>query len=559
MPEDVKMPGKKRKGGLVHFFLTVVLPAAVVVLLANLVIPGPSGDDLASQVRSALGTGKPEKAEQVLTRMIDLDPLNLSLHRDFIHLHYDGVRNRTMMGDPVTERYLLYAADADVNLRDVGYYALGLIRVALGSDYDGALASYEQVTNRELPYLNNSIGYCMMQKGRNLAAMESFVKEIQVGGNVAGAFSNLFRILRKMEDFTSMRKLLDNNPMAAQFIPGPIRRELALHDWQIVTYLAVVTKQSVSGLNAGGLAGAMLILLIWFFFLRSLDVFEPERLRYLVLILIAGMFFSVTAHVLYDLVHFGLGVNLNGHVVNDLLYCIFAIGGIEETVKIIPLLLLMAFTRQVDERVDYLIYAGVSALGFAFMENLLYFDVGSLTTIHGRAFTAVVLHMSLSAVAAWGLVKTHRQPVSRLRRTLWFAGTFTAAVVLHGLYDFFLMSPVLKVAAVSFLLLLIMIGILQRMIINALNNSRFWTDEGKTRFLDRMTFLQYGLTSVVLAEFLVLAISYGPWSATVHTAGVVARALIMILVLTQTLGVFPLEKGLTVPMYQWKGLFRKER
>ena len=132
-------------------------------------------------------------------------------------------------------------------------------------------------------------------------------------------------------------------------------------------------------------------------------------------------------------------------------------------------------------------------------------------------------------------------------------------MVFHGLYDFFLLSEVMRIGAAAFLLLLIMIALFQRLIINALNNSRFWTEAGKTRFLDRMMFLQYGLTAVVLAEFLVLAVSFGPDAATEFTLGALFRALVMILVLTQSLGVFPREKGLTVPIYNWKGLFRKEK
>jgi len=57
----------------------------------------------------------------------------------------------------------------------------------------------------------------------------------------------------------------------------------------------------------------------------------------------------------------------------------------------------------------------------------------------------------------------------------------------------------------------------------------------------------------------VLAISFGPEATTRHTLGAMVRALVMILVLTQSLGVFPLEKGLTVPIYNWKGLFRKQK
>ena len=548
-----------RKGGLLHFILTVFAPAAVIVLLANLIIPNPSDEDLVSQVRSALGTGQSNRAEAVLARMVDQDSRNLTLHRDLIRLHFDSNGNPVTNTDPLIVQYMAYAASLDPVLKDLGHYAMGLIVITTGGEPRVALESYGKVADRSMVYLNNSIGYARMQMGDNLGALEAFAREIEVGGNVAGAFSNMFRVLHRMDDFGSIQSLLMANPDAERFMPPGIRREFALHEWRLGSYAGIVLSQALSSINPGGFAAAFLILILWFLFLRSLDVFEPERLRYLVLVLAGGMVLSLAGHFLYDLVRFGFNFELNGGVLNDLFFCVFIIGGVEETVKIIPLLLLMAFSRQVDERVDYLIYAGMSALGFAFMENLLYFDTGALTSVHGRAFTAVVLHMSLSVLAAWGLVRTHRKPVSGRKRTGIFLLTFFAAMVFHGLYDFFLLSEVMRIGAAAFLLLLIMIALFQRLIINALNNSRFWTETGKTRFLDRMMFLQYGLTAVVLAEFLVLAVSFGPDAATEFTLGALFRALVMILVLTQSLGVFPLEKGLTVPIYNWKGLFRKER
>lgn len=548
-----------RKGGLIHFFLTVFIPATVIVILANLAIPNPSDEDMVSQVRSALGTGQSNRAEAVLARMVDQDPRNLTLHRDLIRLHFDSNGNPVTQTDPLMVQYMNYVSSSDPVLQDLGYYAMGLIVMTTGGKPEAALASYGKVSDRSMPYLNNSIGYCRMQMGDNLGALEAFAREIELGGNVAGAFSNMFRVLHRMEDFGSIQSLLMANPDAERFMPPGIRREFALHEWRLGSYAGIVISQALSSINPGGFAAAFLILVLWFLFLRSLDVFEPERLRFLVLVLGGGMVLSLGGHFLYDLVRFGFNFELNGGILNDLFFCVFIIGGVEETVKIIPLLLLMAFSSQVDERVDYLIYAGMSALGFAFMENLLYFDAGALTSVHGRAFTAVVLHMSLSVLAAWGLVCTHGKPVSRKKRVGFFLVTFFAAMVFHGLYDFFLLSEVLRIGAAAFLLLLIMIALFQRLIINALNNSRFWTEAGKTRFLDRMMFLQYGLTAVVLAEFLVLAVSFGPGAATEFTLGALFRALVMILVLTQSLGVFPLEKGLTVPIYNWKGLFRKEK
>ena len=84
------------------------------------------------------------------------------------------------------------------------------------------------------------------------------------------------------------------------------------------------------------------------------------------------MLFAELCTLLYDFFDYSLGFKKSGEVVNDLFYCVFGIGLIEETVKIIPFLLMLKFSRQINESIDYVIYASVSALGFAFMENLIY-------------------------------------------------------------------------------------------------------------------------------------------------------------------------------------------
>lgn len=66
---------------------------------------------------------------------------------------------------------------------------------------------------------------------------------------------------------------------------------------------------------------------------------------------------------------------------------------------------------------DVLIYASVSALGFAFIENVLYFDVVGPHVIVGRALSSVLMHMALSTLALYGFMLGHFR-----RRTIsWFS------------------------------------------------------------------------------------------------------------------------------------------
>ena len=85
---------------------------------------------------------------------------------------------------------------------------------------------------------------------------------------------------------------------------------------------------------------------------------------------------------------------------NDFIYCILGIGAIEELMKIIPLFLVMFFSKQLKEPIDYVVFASISALGFAFIENLIYFDEAGLKTIQGRSLSSTVTHMFNSSLIA---------------------------------------------------------------------------------------------------------------------------------------------------------------
>ena len=44
----------------------------------------------------------------------------------------------------------------------------------------------------------------------------------------------------------------------------------------------------------------------------------------------------------------------------------------EEIIKIIPVLIILKTTKFINEPIDYIIYSSISALGFAFIENIQY-------------------------------------------------------------------------------------------------------------------------------------------------------------------------------------------
>src|ERR1043166_1875134 len=81
-------------------------------------------------------------------------------------------------------------------------------------------------------------------------------------------------------------------------------------------------------LGFSGLA-ALISISMWLDYFRKIDVFEPEKLKYLIVALFIGCFTPFVSIAFYRLVDL-TGLEMNGDVSNDLFYTIAAIGMNEE-------------------------------------------------------------------------------------------------------------------------------------------------------------------------------------------------------------------------------------
>jgi RsiW-degrading membrane proteinase PrsW (M82 family) len=321
---------------------------------------------------------------------------------------------------------------------------------------------------------------------------------------VEGATSNLANLLFASGDRDELRALLEDSDLRPH-VSRRILRVQALWDHDIAGYLRQAF--TVSGTPAGLLA-ASLVLLGWFFYLRKLDVFEPEPWLGAVVAVVGGAVFSLFTTELYDLLDFGLGFRLRGNDANDLLFCVFGIGLIEEALKAVPVLLLMRWTRFVNESVDYLVYGSLFRSRLRIHGELLYFQDTGLHAITGRAFSAAVLHMILTSLVMYGVLysKHHRG------RGSWaaLAFTFASACVVHGLYDFFLVSEGFfsNLAVVSTYLLIIAVAKYATALRCALNISEMNTEPGR-RVIDGAVHLCFWMTGMFVVQYLLIAWKYG--------------------------------------------------
>lgn len=529
---------------------------ATVVIVINLVIKSPTFDNIWDKANFEIKSNQPELAEQTLLEIVKKNIDNIDNHYNYINIHFEipekrriGRRHYEYRDDrTILAYYDSLAKSTDYTLSDIGLYGKGLIYSNI-NNYPDAIAYFYLVKNKKLKYLNNSLGYVHKQIGATNRAKHYYKEEIASNGYITGAYPNLIQLYYYNNEIDELKQLL-NNPEIRQYFSPRIERIVYFKSLQPFRYIVSFFKKLLTSINFWGFVAAFLIMASWVIFLRKLDIYEVEKWKYIVITVLSGMLFTFATYPLTDINNQLLGFNLNGGLVNDFFYCVFGIGAVEELVKIIPLLLMLRFTKAINEPFDYILYASLSALGFAFVENLIYFEEHRLNIIHGRALTAVVAHMFDSSIIAYGLIlnkyKTHRNPY------LNFALFFLLASLAHGFYDFWLINETANTFSIITIIFLISsLFVWNTLKNNALNHSDFFDKDKQLDNKKLYNYLVYCLVGVLIFEYIALSFKFSPSTANGELMYSLLSGTYLILFISSSLSKYNLVKGQWAPIKYW--------
>jgi RsiW-degrading membrane proteinase PrsW (M82 family) len=194
-------------------------------------------------------------------------------------------------------------------------------------------------------------------------------------------------------------------------------------------------------LYLAAVAIAVVIALLFLAWVRHMEVYQKESWGMVLRALLIGA--GITAVGATVLVLLGLPLDDFGDfqpfgaTVQGALIAVLVAPIVEETVKVSPL---FALRKHLHSLENALVYGAAIGLGFAMVENMLYFygevytsgAVGLALGALARAFTSTVIHMSTTAIAGFGvgMLITKR----KVGNVNWFAYV-AAAMVLHAIFN----------------------------------------------------------------------------------------------------------------------------
>jgi RsiW-degrading membrane proteinase PrsW (M82 family) len=502
---------------LANPIVRLVLVTVFVIVAISTLAPNPWSDNPHQRAEYAQLRRMPNAAALAFRNLVEEYPLLPEYHYQYVAAYcrkgeWENTGSVLFESDPLISPfpyYQPYVRSRSPGMRDLGRLGLAMM------DYYQYMRNLSrerllEIEDTTLAYRNLFLGMIAEGFGELGDANRYFRQEFRYGGAKEKAVASLVRMKMTYdrEDLEGVIALI-NDPEYGPYVPESLRRYTYVKESKLAPYFGSIIKQWWSEASLIGAMGAGLGLLVWVIFLQRVDIFQKPNWGLITGVVASGALFSFVALPLYDVLSYELDFHLSGNFRDDFLYCVFGIGFVEEAVKMLPLLLVILLRRKQMRPLDYVLYGSLSALGFAFVENISYMDDASVSIIHGRVLISVVFHMFATSTVAFGLV-LGRYRFPRYRIPL-FIGFFFLSALMHGIYDFWLVNPVVNgfyfLAYVVFVYATFQFA---AYINNCLNNSPRFKGRIVLNTAGLAQYLLIALVGVLLFEYVALSFAYGP-------------------------------------------------
>ncbi|MDW7667912.1 MAG: PrsW family glutamic-type intramembrane protease [Bacillota bacterium] len=180
-----------------------------------------------------------------------------------------------------------------------------------------------------------------------------------------------------------------------------------------------------------GIALAVVIYLV--------DKHDREPVKLLIKTFVGGAIITIPTIFLES---FLVGFNIFGGLIGIAYQAFIVAGFSEEFMKRLVVNKVAYYNKYFDEKLDGIVYAVFSALGFATVENIIYVvfrfsDVESVGVY--RAILSVPAHM-LFAVTMGYYLSLAKFSKTEIEKRFYYKKSLTAPMILHGTFNFILMS-----------------------------------------------------------------------------------------------------------------------
>ena len=185
------------------------------------------------------------------------------------------------------------------------------------------------------------------------------------------------------------------------------------------------------------LIAALAPILIFAIYFYYRDKYEKEPIILLLKTLLLGVFISLPVILLEKYLENFISIAGDDSYMKAGFSAFIVASFSEELFKLIAVYWLIWKNPNFNELFDGIVYCVFVSLGFAGIENVIYVFSGGTSVALLRAFTAVPAHTLFGVAMGYnfGLAKFNKN-----KRSFYLIFSFIVPFILHGIYDFILMS-----------------------------------------------------------------------------------------------------------------------
>ena len=185
------------------------------------------------------------------------------------------------------------------------------------------------------------------------------------------------------------------------------------------------------------LIAALAPILIFAIYFYYRDKYEKEPIILLLKTLLLGVFISLPVILLEKYFENFISIAGDDSYLKAGFSAFIVASFSEELFKLIAVYWLIWKNSNFNELFDGIVYCVYVSLGFAAIENVIYVFSGGTSVALLRAFTAVPAHTLFGVAMGYnfGLAKFNKN-----KRVFYLIFSFIVPFILHGIYDFILMS-----------------------------------------------------------------------------------------------------------------------
>lgn len=266
------------------------------------------------------------------------------------------------------------------------------------------------------------------------AGLDFYLEEAELHAEADYARRSALAIARLQENKSLVSELLEDDSFRAALHPPKLNDYLA-YGGHYGTLALRVFESEAETLTSIYVIPALFTAVIWWLILHAF--WQPTRRR-IWLSLLAFLLGILSAFLTLFTVYLqesagGFIWNTEAPALSQFVYFLAGVALREETLKLLCFVPLIFLLRRENRPIEVLITAGMVGLGFAFQENIGYYqsspDESYTTWI--RMLTANPLHYSLTGVAGFYLYEMVRRKGHGMEEFLF---AFIAVVFAHGIY-----------------------------------------------------------------------------------------------------------------------------